>query len=82
MYVSYLYNLIFSLKAHTHTPTFGGSALESALESADSSPELANSTTDFVIVGRPPVLNMFNISTRSSWPTLVCRLLISLGVWA
>ena len=38
-------------------------------------PESASSTTDFVIVGRLPVLNMFNISTpiqsaNSSRPTI------------
>ena len=52
-----------SVKARTQTPTFAGSALESALESADSSPESADSTNDFMRVGRLPVLNMFNIYT-------------------
>ena len=47
-------------------PTFAKSALESALESANSSPESADSTTDFMTAGRLPILNMFNISTRSS----------------
>ena len=49
-------------------PTFAGLALESALE-------LANSTTDFVMVGRLPISNMFNIPTPiqsadSSQPTI------------
>ena len=35
--------------------------LESALESADSSPESAYSTIDFMIVGGLPLLNTFNI---------------------
>ena len=51
------------VKARTHKPTFAVSVLESVLESAESSPESVDSTTDFVIVGRLPVLNMFNIST-------------------
>ena len=46
---------------------------KSALELANSSPESADSTTDFVIVGRLPVLNMFNIYIL----TLVGRLLLS-----
>ena len=33
------------------------------IESADPTPESADSITDFVIVGRLPVLNMFNIPT-------------------
>ena len=37
------------LKAHTYAPTLGGSALESALELADSSSESADSNTN------PPV---------------------------
>ena len=62
-------------KASTHTPTFGELAIESAVESADSSLESADSTTDFVIVGRLPVSDMSNISTPiqsadSSWPTI------------
>ena len=32
------------------------------IESVDSIPELADSTTDMVIVGQLPVLNMFDIS--------------------
>ena len=43
----------------THWPIFRGFAAESV----DSIPESADSTIDFVIVGRLPVLNMFNIST-------------------
>ena len=39
------------IKACTHTPTSGGSALESALESADYNAESANSIIDFVRVG-------------------------------
>ena len=42
--------------------TFAGSVLQSALESADSSPESAGSNTNFVIVVRLPGLHMFNIS--------------------
>ena len=34
---------------------------ESAIELADSITKLANSTTDSLIIGRPSVLNMFNI---------------------
>ena len=56
---------------------FRGFAAESVVESADSIPESADSTTDFVIVGRLPVLNMFNISTPIKSPTLVGRLLPS-----
>ena len=47
----------------TYIPTFAGSALQSALETADFNPESADSTTDFMTVCRLPVLNMFNIST-------------------
>ena len=54
-----LWIIACSLKAHTHTPTFAGSLLESA----NSSPESADSTTDFMTVGRLPVLNMFNIQS-------------------
>ena len=66
-------NLTF--KARTFTPTFGESVVESAVETADSSPELADSTADFVIVGRLPVSNIFNIftpieSANSSQPTI------------
>ena len=59
-----------SIKARTHRPIFTGSAAESLVEStdswiepADSNPESAGSTGDFVLVGRLPVLNMFDIST-------------------
>ena len=54
---------ILALKAHTHRLIFRGFVVESTVESADSIPESADSTTNFVIVGRLPVLNMFNIST-------------------
>ena len=45
------------------------------VELADSSPESADSTTDFVIVGQLPVLNIFDTSTPiqsadSSQPTI------------
>ena len=49
LYVAYLYVCSCTLKAHTHTPTFAGTALESVLESADSSSESADSKAD------PPV---------------------------
>ena len=39
------------LKARTHRPIFRGFVAESAVESADSIPESADSTTDCVIVG-------------------------------
>ena len=48
------------LKAHTHTLIFGGSVIKSAIESTDSIEESVGSTTNFVIVGRLSVLNMFN----------------------
>ena len=51
------------VKARTHKPTFAGLALESVLEPSDSSPELGDSTTDFLIVDRLPVSNMFDIYT-------------------
>ena len=61
--------------AHTHRPIFRGFSEESSVELADSITESATSTTNFVIVGRLPVLNMFNISTpiqlaNSSRPTI------------
>ena len=34
------------LKAHTHTPIFGGSAIASVIETADSSSELADSNAN------------------------------------
>ena len=37
------------LKAHTHTPTFAASALESVLELADSSSESAVSNSDALV---------------------------------
>ena len=51
------------LKARTHRTTFRGFVAESVVESADSSSESADSTTDFMPVGRLPVLNMVNICT-------------------
>ena len=50
-----------SFKAHTHTPIFGGSAVKSAIESADSIGESADCTTNAVIVGQLSVSNMFNV---------------------
>ena len=47
-------------KACTQRPIFTGSEAESVIELADSNPE---SATDFMIDGRLPVLNLFNIST-------------------
>ena len=44
--------------AHTHAPNFAGSALESV----DSSLKSADSTTSFMIVGRLPILNIFDIN--------------------
>ena len=41
----------------------GQSGRESAVQTADSISELGDSITNFVIVGRLPVLNMSNIST-------------------
>ena len=46
-----------TIKARTHTSTFAGTTLEST----HSSPESTDSTTDFMIVGRLPILNMFDI---------------------
>ena len=48
-----------NLRARTHTPTLGESALESPLESADDNAESANSTTYFTIVSQLPISNMF-----------------------
>ena len=48
------------VKARTHRPIFRGFAAELAEESADSIPESADSTTDFVVVGRLPVLRIDN----------------------
>ena len=45
-----------------YTPIFAGSAVESALESVDSSPELADYNTSVMIVGRQPISNMFIFS--------------------
>ena len=49
------------LKAHTHRPILNGFAVESAVESADSIPESADSTTDFTVVGRLSLSNMFDM---------------------
>ena len=49
------------LKAHTHRPTFTGSAAESVVESANSAAEAADNTTNSVIVGRLSLSNMFDI---------------------
>ena len=57
-------------------PTFAGSMLELALESTNSSPESADSITDFMRVGRLPISNMFN-SNRPIQSTRVGRLLPS-----
>ena len=51
------------VKAHAHRPIFKGIIAKSAVESADSILESADSTTDFTIVGRLSISNMFNIST-------------------
>ena len=50
-----------SLKARTHRPILRGFEAESAVESADSMPESADSTADFTIVSRLFISNMFNI---------------------
>ena len=55
------FTLFFSLKVCTHRPIFTGSSEESAVESANSTAEWADSTTDSVIVGRLALSNMFNI---------------------
>ena len=55
--------LSLRIKACTHRPIFTGSTAELVVESAVSNPESADSTTYFVIVGRLPVSNLFNIST-------------------
>ena len=49
------------VKARTHRPIFRGFSAESAVESADSIPESSDSTTDFPIVGRLSLSNMFDI---------------------
>ena len=56
----YTYSLL-PLKARTHRPIFKRFATESVVESADSLPESADSTTDFTKVGRLPLSNMFDI---------------------
>ena len=59
------HSTIKTLKAHIHRPIFRGIVAESAVESANSIPESADSTTDFTIVGRLSISNMFNISTQT-----------------
>ena len=64
-----------NLKTHTHTPICRGLVLESAIKSADSNAKLADSSTNFVIVGRPPILNIFNILlsiqlANANWPPI------------
>ena len=50
------------VKARTQTQILAGSTLEFALELTDSSPESADSCTDFMIVSQQPILlNMFDI---------------------
>ena len=53
-----------TLKAHTHTPIFGGCVVKSAIQSANSIANSANSTINFVIVCRMSVLNMFTFLKR------------------
>ena len=53
-------NLEGPVKARTRTPIHAGSALESTFESADPTPETADSSTDFLRVGQLPILNMFD----------------------
>ena len=48
------------VKAHTYTPTFFGSVLQSEIEAADSTPKLADSSSDFVTGARLPVFGIFN----------------------
>ena len=56
------------VKAHTHRPIFRGFVAESGVESADSIPELADYTTDSVIVGGLPLSNMFlNALESDDW---------------
>ena len=50
-----------SVKACTHRPILRGFEAELVVESADSIPESADSTTDLMIVGRLSISNMFNI---------------------
>ena len=55
---------ILLVKPHTHRPILRGFIADSAVESADSIPESADSTTDFTnftIVGRLSISNMFVI---------------------
>ena len=69
------YSNIQYVKARTHRAILRGFAAESATESADYTPELADYTTNSVIVGRLPLSNMFNIlnpleSADGSRPTI------------
>ena len=47
-----------TIKTHTHRAILRGLAAESSVESADSIPESANSTTDFTIVCRLSISNL------------------------
>ena len=44
--MGFVNQVLMTVKAHTHTPTFAGSALESVLESAISSSKSANSNAN------------------------------------
>ena len=66
------------VKARTHRPILRGFVAESAVESADSIPESADSTTDFTIVGRFSISNIFNISTPTQLADS-CRQPIAIG---
>ena len=52
---------VTQIKARTHTLTLGGSAFKSVVESANYKAESADSTTDFAIISRLFISNMFNI---------------------
>ena len=66
-----------TVKGHTHRPIFRGLAAGSAVKSAGSRIELADSTADSVIVGRLSLLNMFNILNPLESAAGVSRLLES-----
>ena len=51
----------YVVKAHNHMLIWARSGLESTVESADSNTQLADSTTDSVIIGPLSLLNMFDI---------------------
>ena len=57
-----------------------GFEAESVVESADSIPESADSTTDFTIVGRLSISNMFNI-LKPLESADANRLTIAVGRW-